>query len=61
MELLLQRYGVMKILLLGANLGDLHSLNLRSVFAEFTTSGTANADGKLMNYDKIDQMIPIVN
>lgn len=29
----------------GANLGDLHSNNLRSVLCEFTTSGTANADG----------------
>jgi len=29
----------------GASLGDLHSPNLRSVLCEFTTSGTANADG----------------
>ncbi len=30
----------------GASLGDLHSNNLRSVLCEFTTSGTANSDGK---------------
>ena len=29
----------------GANLGDLHGNNLRSILCEFTTSGTANADG----------------
>ncbi|CAF4966012.1 unnamed protein product, partial [Rotaria magnacalcarata] len=30
----------------GASLGDLHSDNLRSIFCEFTTSGTAtSADG----------------
>jgi Ca-activated chloride channel family protein len=30
----------------GASLGDLYSPNIRSVLMEFTTSGTANADGK---------------
>jgi Ca-activated chloride channel family protein len=29
----------------GASLGDLHANNLRSVLCEFTTSGTANANG----------------
>jgi Ca-activated chloride channel family protein len=29
----------------GASLGDLHANNLRSVLCQFTTSGTANADG----------------
>jgi Ca-activated chloride channel family protein len=30
----------------GANLGDLHANNLRSILCEFTTSGTVNTDGK---------------
>ncbi|CAF1131873.1 unnamed protein product [Rotaria magnacalcarata] len=38
-------------LVAGANLGDLHSDNLRSVLCEFTTSGTENTEVEILRYE----------